>query len=77
MSNEKQLTKGQELVGVTFNPSNSEKVDRVKQLYSEIADIVYEMLDERETVEGINVCNTALEKIVTAKMWTVESIFKK
>lgn len=37
----KQKTFGEQLVGIDFNPSGNEKVQRVKELSAEIADILY------------------------------------
>ena len=36
------LTFGQQLVGLTFNPSGDPKVQRAKELCAELADLVYE-----------------------------------
>ena len=38
----RELTYGEQLVGISFNPSNNEKVDRIKRLCAELADIVNE-----------------------------------
>lgn len=35
------LTDGMKLVGITFNPSGDEKVNRAKQLCAELADLVF------------------------------------
>ena len=42
MEKEKELTFGEKLVGLTFNPSGDEKVQRAKELCAELADLVYE-----------------------------------
>ena len=39
---ENELSFGQQLVGITFNPSNNEKVNKAKQLCSELADMIEE-----------------------------------
>lgn len=36
----RELTFGEKAVGITFNPSQNPKVDKVKQLYAEIIDIL-------------------------------------
>ena len=36
----RQLTYGEKLVGVNFNPSNDDSISTVKKLFAEIADIV-------------------------------------
>ena len=35
-----ELTFGQKLVGIKFNPSNNLKVDRVKEICAELADLI-------------------------------------
>jgi len=47
---EKELTFGEKLVGITFNPSGDEKVNRVKELCAELADLIYQDYDNREEV---------------------------
>lgn len=43
---ETELTFGQKLVGLTFNPSGDEKVQRAKELCAELADLVAEHYEE-------------------------------
>lgn len=35
-----ELTFGQKLCGINFNPSKDSKVDRVKEIYAELADMI-------------------------------------
>lgn len=42
LSEELTPTFGQQLVGITFNPSNDDKVARAKTLCAELADLLYE-----------------------------------
>lgn len=37
-----EFTFGQKLVGLDFNPSKNPKVDRLKELFAEAADIIHE-----------------------------------
>ena len=48
-------TFGEKLTGITFNPSNSEKVYRVKKLCAELANIAYDCHFNKED------CHTSLE----------------
>lgn len=43
------LTFGQKLAGVSFNPSNDPKVDTVKRLFAQIADLVDEDYSTKES----------------------------
>jgi hypothetical protein len=45
------LTFGQKLVGLTFNPSGDEKVNRAKQLCADLADLIHDEMQTRETSE--------------------------
>jgi hypothetical protein len=47
---ERELTFGEKLVGITFNPSGDEKVNRVKELCAELANLLYQDYDNREEV---------------------------
>jgi hypothetical protein len=44
----KELTFGQRLVGLTFNPSNDDKVGKAKQLCADLADLVHEEYSTRK-----------------------------
>jgi hypothetical protein len=46
----RELTFGEKLVGLTFNPSGDEKVTRAKQLCAELADLIYKDYDNKEEV---------------------------
>ena len=43
---QREMTFGEKLVGLTFNPSNDDKVSKAKKLCAELADLLYE--SERE-----------------------------
>ena len=38
---QRELTFGEQLVGLTFNPSGDERVQRAKELCAELADLLY------------------------------------
>jgi len=42
VTTQKELSFGEKLVGLTFNPSGDDKVNRAKRLCAELADLVYE-----------------------------------
>lgn len=42
MENQREMTFGEKLVGLTFNPSGDDKVQRAKELCAELADLVFE-----------------------------------
>lgn len=46
---------GEKLVGLSFNPSNDNKVDRAKKICAELADLLYEDQRNSETPELENI----------------------
>jgi hypothetical protein len=74
---ERKITFGEKLVGLSFNPSNNEKVDRAKKLFAEAADLLKEhILEVREkeglTTMGADLFSHALGEILNAQMCTVK-----
>jgi hypothetical protein len=75
MENNSEKSYGQRLVGYSFNPSMNPKVQRVKELCAELADIVNEennkgAMDEIATL----VAFSALQNIKDASMNAVKLI---
>lgn len=76
-------TKGQYLVGTTFNPSSSGKVDRIKALAAELIDEIEWI--ELNTADGDEVQNreimrcraTAITNVEQGAMWAVKAATKK
>jgi hypothetical protein len=78
-----ELSVGQTLVGVSFNPSRNTKVDRVKELCAELADIVYEDFDTDDKEHELPhikqeilalIRNKAFEDILSAQMTIVKAL---
>lgn len=46
----KELTFGEKLVGLTFNPLGDEKVQRAKELCAELADLIYKDYEVKEEI---------------------------
>lgn len=75
-------TFGEKLVGKNFNPSADPRVDRLKTLAAEMADIVNEHnSSDNKTAEGGYLNSTfkggAIRRILTAQMWAVKHITNK
>mgnify|MGYP003452728283 FL=1 len=47
----RQLKKKKKLVGLNFNPSNDDKVSKAKRLCAELADLLNDDRQERETTQ--------------------------
>lgn len=75
-----ELTYGEKLVGITFNPSNNKDVDRVKRLCAELADIAqkYHFNGKNEISHLHNqLYNHTFGEILNAQMSVVKLITNK
>lgn len=69
-----ELTFGMKAIGLTFNPSGDERVNKIKTLYAQIIDELHNLsywLDWLPTQEMIN---KAIQEAQTAQMWAVKVI---
>lgn len=70
------LSFGEDAMGVNFNPSKDEKVEKLKALYAEIADILNrdrgDYRDERARRASI-----AITEAQGAQMWAVKAVTTK
>ena len=64
---------GDLLVGRSFNPSNNPKVDRIKEICAELANIVTEHPTQDNALSQI-VLQSALSSILTAQMTAVKFV---
>ena len=70
--NPKALTYGEKAVGINFNPANDPKVQKVKELYAEIIDLL-NMSDGNEMTKEKDILLTeATRQAQTAQMWAVK-----
>lgn len=69
---ERELTRGERLVGLKFNPAGNEKVNKLKQLYAEAADLLYDL----ETTDSmqIGIVKHALDQTLDAQMSAVKAV---
>lgn len=67
-----ELTYGQKAVGLTFNPSGDENVQKVKQLYADIIDLVNEMKSPTPA-EKNRLLSIAITEAQSAQMWAVKA----
>jgi hypothetical protein len=74
----KELTYGEKAVGLRFNPSGDNAVDKVKKLYAEIIDI----MNDFKSVEAVNMstgehkrlASISITEAQTAQMWAVKAL---
>ena len=72
---EKELTLGQELVGIKFNPDNRDDVHVIKSKFAEVIDILDGLNIDGKTKEIF--VKKAIDEIITAQMWTVKAVTYK
>ena len=74
----REMTFGEKLVGLTFNPSNDDKVSKAKQLCAELADLLNEECSHRESSRlGVLLENNAYAEILNAQMNVVKVLTLK
>lgn len=78
---DRQMTAGEIAVGLTFNPSGDESVNKLKQLFAEAFDIVEKSVPADDgtipTARKRKIRDAALHEIVTAQMWAVKVVTLK
>ena len=75
----RELTFGEKLVGLTFNPSGDEKVQRAKELCAELVDLVYDDLANEEVISHLKsqLYEHAIGEILNAQMNVVKVLTLK
>lgn len=67
------LTFGQKAVGISFNPSNDSRVDRIKQLSANLIDEIHGLRSETSSAEVKRMSSLAISEIQTGQMWGVKA----
>lgn len=73
--NERQMTAGEYRVGVSFNPSGSSAVDRIKATAAALIDELAPIAGERDH-PGARCASIAMTEIESAAMWAVKAVTK-
>lgn len=68
------LSFGQKAVGITFNPSNENAVDRLKQICANAIDELHSVRLNSESNEVRRMCSNAITDIQSGQMWGVKAI---
>lgn len=74
MSEVKELTFGQEAVGITFNPSALESVNRIKDSSAALIDILHEYREAATDGEVKAQLTLAIRRIQEGQMWGVKGV---
>lgn len=74
----RELTFGEKLVGLNFNPSNDDDVSKAKRLCADLADLLYQSQRSSETSELKNILvNHTYAEILNAQMNVVKVLTLK
>lgn len=68
----KELSFGEQLVGLTFNPSGDAKVTKIKKTYAELADIINDTEFNDNNYKNKLIKDKAIMDILSACMSTVK-----
>ena len=70
----KELSFGEQAVGLTFNPSGDPAVNEIKQLYAQIIDLCNESRTESASGERKRLFSVAITEAQGAQMWAVKAV---
>jgi len=70
----KELTFGQQLMGVSFNPSGDPVVTEIKQMYADIADKLNDLRSASSSGEQKRQLSVAITEAQGAKMWAIQGL---
>lgn len=74
MSQERELTFGEKSVGITFNPSNNQKVENIKRYYADIIDNLNDKRTNSDNPEVKRMLSVAITEAQSSQMWAVKAI---
>jgi hypothetical protein len=69
----KDLTFGEKAVGLNFNPSGDKTVQRLKELYAEVIDILNDDRGENRD-ERARLASVAITEAQGSQMWAVKAV---
>ncbi|OBU12185.1 hypothetical protein [Morganella psychrotolerans] len=68
------ITPGQKLVGIRFNPGGNIMVDAVKQNAADTIDLIKDSMQKATSEESLMIHSEAIRSIIDAQMWAVKAI---
>lgn len=69
----RELTFGEKAVGLTFNPSNNEHVQLIKEKFAAVIDCLNDYRNATEDSEVKRQFSVAITEAQTAQMWAVKA----
>lgn len=74
----RELTYGERMVGLTFNPSDNQEVHELKKMYATIIDKLHSFeIPDRGCGDILDMIETARTSLITSQMWAVKAITYK
>lgn len=73
MNVQREMTFGEKAVGITFNPSNDQTVQAIKQKCAELIDEIHELRRNQPNSEIARMASIAITEIQTGQMWAVKA----
>jgi len=71
---QREMTFGEQAVGLTFNPSNSHEVDKCKKEFADVIDRMNYLRMHTDNAEVKRMASIAITEAQTAQMWAVKAI---
>ena len=68
------LSYGEKAVGLTFNPSGDERVNKIKALYAQIIDLCNDARSANKDSERARLYSIAITEAQSAQMWAVKAV---
>jgi len=65
---------GEKAVGLSFNPSGDDRVNKIKKLYADIIDLCNDERSANRDGEQARLYSTAITRAQEAQMWAVKAI---
>lgn len=70
----KEMSFGEKACGVSFNPGGHEQVNKVKEAFANVVDILNDYRAETEDGEVKRMLSVAITDAQTAQMWGVKAV---
>lgn len=70
---DRSLTFGEKAVGLTFNPSNNEHVQLIKEKFAAVIDTLNDYRNATQDGETKRMLSVAITEAQTAQMWAVKA----
>lgn len=74
MNVQREMSFGEQAVGLTFNPGNSSEVERCKKEFAAVIDRMNDLRNSTTNKEVQRMASVSITEAQTAQMWAVKAI---